>query len=287
MTDSSPEADLWFETSGQPPLRYRDAGRGPPVLLVHGWPLDLTMYDALAATLVDAFRVVRWDRRGFGGSAGVPSLSEDAADALRLLDRLGIGRTALLGTSQGCRVALAVAEAAPRRIDALVLDGAPALDGLPGRDWQNETPVSEYRDRLVERGIEALRADLVRHPLLKLHSSDPAQHRRMAEMLQRYRGADLLALPSTPPRAATPADPGAFARLRMPVLVLNGEHDTEQRRSVGAALEATIPRAVRRVVPRSGHLACWDNPAVYGGLVHEFLTHALSGTHRRSPGAEP
>ena len=280
MTDPAPDADLWFEAPGQPRLRYREAGRGPVVMLVHGWPLDLTMYDPLTAILSRSFRVVRWDRRGFGESVGTPSLAEDAADALRLLDRLGIDQATMLGTSQGCRVALAVAEATPERLDALVLDGAPALDGLPGHDWQNETPVYEYRARLVENGIDALRAALARHPLLRLQTPDPAPHRCLAGMLQRYRGADLPTLPPTPPGPAMSPDAGRFTRLRLPVLVLNGEHDTAQRLRVGAMLAATIPDAIHGVVPRAGHLACWDNPVAYGDLVHDFLAQVSSRATR-------
>ena len=273
--------DLWFEAPGQPRLRYRDAGRGPAVLLVHGWPLDLTMYDEVAAILSGSFRVVRWDRRGFGDSAGTPSLPGDAADALRLLDRLGIDRITVLGTSQGCRVALAVAGAAPAHTEALVLDGAPALDGLPGHDWQNETPVYEYRERLLERGIEALRAELARHPLLQPRAPDASLHDRMAALLQRYTGADLLALPSSPaPRTGAPAAPSALVSLELPVLVLIGEHDTAQRLRVGALLAATIPGAVHSVVPGSGHLACWDDPVAYARLVHDFLAQVPGRANR-------
>jgi 3-oxoadipate enol-lactonase len=275
-----PADDLWFEAPGQPPLRYRDEGRGPAVLLVHGWPLDLTMYDLLAERLAADCRVLRWDRRGFGASAGTPNLADDAADARRLLERVGLEHAAVIGTSQGCRIALAVAEAAPERIDALVLDGAPAVDGLPDRGWQNETPVYEYRALMIEGGIEALRAELARHPLLQLRTSDPAQRRRLDGLLQRYSGADLLALTATPPPIDVTAARRQLASLRSPVLVLNGEHDTAQRRDVGAALEQAIPGAVRRVVPHSGHLACWDNPAAYADLVHDFLAQAERGPHR-------
>ena len=89
-----------------PRLRYRDEGRGPAVLLVHGWLLDSTMFDSLAQALARRRRVVRWDRRGFGESGGTPSLAADGADGLRLLRELGIARCAVLGSSQGCRVAL-------------------------------------------------------------------------------------------------------------------------------------------------------------------------------------
>jgi pimeloyl-ACP methyl ester carboxylesterase len=276
--------DQYLEQAGQPRLRYRSQGHGPAVLLVHGWLLDLTQWDALAEALAPSFRVIRWDRRGFGESAGTPSLAADTADALRLLLQLGVERTAVLGMSQGCRIALGIVEAEPRRASCLVLDGAPPLDGLPDRQWQNETPLFEYRDLLVERGIGALRERLAAHPLLQLATNDPQKLARMRRMLDRYQGADLLTLPPSPsagPTAVVPSD--RFARLSLPTLVLNGAGDTEPRRRIGALLATLLPQARHAMVAGSMHMACWDNPAAYNETVREFLTaNTICGP--RAPG---
>ena len=85
-------------------LCYRDDGDGPPVVLIHGWLLDSTLWAAQAAAWSSRFRVLRIDRRGCGDSTGTPSLAEDAHEVTRLLDRLGIARAAVLGMSQGARV---------------------------------------------------------------------------------------------------------------------------------------------------------------------------------------
>ena len=266
---SSQDSDRFREGDGYPRLRYRDEGSGPAVLLVHGWLLDLTMWDALAAALIPRFRVIRWDRRGFGESAGTPNLAVDAADGLRLLDDLGVHRSAILGISQGCRIALSIVEKAPDRSACLILDGAPPLDGLPDRQWQDETPVFKYRAILLEQGIETLRAHLATHPLLQLHTSDHEPQARMNAMLARYEGADLLALTSGPP-PPPPAD--RFKRLTLPVLVLNGEFDSAQRLRIGETLCECITGAERQVVPNSRHMACWDNPQAYKQFVSNFLT---------------
>ena len=261
--------DRYFERQDLPRLRYREEGQGPAVLLVHGWLLDLTMFDALVPRLVDAgFRAVRWDRRGCGASAGTPSVIADAADALALLEQLDATSYAVLGMSQGCRIALALAESVAHPASCLVLDGPPPIEGLPGRDWHDETPVGAYRRLLQERGIEALRGELARHPLLQLQTDDVEAQARLSALLARYTGADLLAEVAL--RSDVPAD--RFARLPLPVLVLNGELDTAQRLRVGETLALAIPGATRRLVPASRHLACWDNPAAYAALVTEFLT---------------
>jgi pimeloyl-ACP methyl ester carboxylesterase len=284
MSTAATTPDRYLEQAGQPRLRYRDHGHGPAVLLVHGWLLDLTQWDELSDALASSFRVIRWDRRGFGESGGTPSLAADTADARRLLLHLGVERTAVVGMSQGCRIALSIVEADPGRASCVVLDGAPPLDGLPDRQWQNETPVFEYRDLLVERGIGVLRERLAMHPLLKLATNDPGMQARMRRMLERYQGADLLTLPATPPAGPMAGVPTErFARLSLPALVLNGAGDTEQRKQIGALLATLLPQARHAMVAGSMHMACWDNPAAYNETVREFLA---TNTNRgpRAPG---
>jgi 3-oxoadipate enol-lactonase len=269
---SNQSADRFLESADLPRLRYRDEGHGPAVLLVHGWLLDLTMWDALAAALLSRYRVIRWDRRGFGQSAGAPDLGMDVADGVRLLDLLGVKHAAVLGMSQGCRIALSIAEGEPGLAACLILDGAPPLEGLPDRQWHNETPVFEYRALLVNQGIDALRAKLATHPLLRLHANDKVVQARMDSMRARYAGTDLMALPPAPAPGSTPGSfPDRFSRLQLPVLVLNGEFDSAQRLRVGETLTECIAGAERRIVADSRHMACWDNPTAYDRCVVDFL----------------
>src|SRR5438445_7141112 len=87
--------DLYVEMDGAN-LRYRDEGKGAAVVLVHGWTLDLEMWDPQAAALAAAYRVIRFDRRGFGLSSGDPSLGRDAADLHALCRHLRLQRVALV-----------------------------------------------------------------------------------------------------------------------------------------------------------------------------------------------
>jgi 3-oxoadipate enol-lactonase len=248
-------------------LRYRDEGSGPAVVMIHGWLLDLSIWDREADALSATYRVIRTDRRGFGASTGRPDLRADAADLSQLLDRLAIPKAAIVAMSQGTRVALRLALTDPARVSCLVLDGTPVLDGLRGGPWQEETPLERYRDLLHANGIDAVRRELASHPLMRLVTDDPRARDSLERMLARYDGADL--------HRAPPASDGVcasdLAHLSMPVLVLNGEQDVPQRRRAGAELARAIPHAVRRVVPRAGHLACLDNPDAYVARLVEFL----------------
>src|SRR5215469_7886992 len=109
-------ADLFVVVNGVR-LRFRDEGEGPAVLLVHGWTLDLEMWDPQVAALRDRFRLIRLDRRGQGLSGGVPASSErDSEDLSALCRHLGLTRVALLGMSQGARAVLGFASSAPERV---------------------------------------------------------------------------------------------------------------------------------------------------------------------------
>ena len=111
--------DRYFEHKAAR-LRYRDAGSGPAVVLVHGWTLDLEMWDLQAAALQSGWRVVRYDRRGFGRSSGRPSTEQDCEDLVALCDHLALARVALVGMSQGVRPVLQWAASTPRRVACLV-----------------------------------------------------------------------------------------------------------------------------------------------------------------------
>src|SRR5499427_10094023 len=91
-------ADLFAVVNGAR-LRFRDEGRGPAVLLVHGWTLDLEMWDPQVSALRDRFRLIRLDRRGHGLSDGVPAPQQDSEDLGALCKHLGLTRVAVLGMS--------------------------------------------------------------------------------------------------------------------------------------------------------------------------------------------
>lgn len=86
-------------------LYYEDQGAGKPVVLIHGWPLSGRSWESQVPALVDAgFRVVTYDRRGFGWSSQ-PWSGYDydtfAADLKKLLDHLDLRDAALVGFSMG------------------------------------------------------------------------------------------------------------------------------------------------------------------------------------------
>jgi pimeloyl-ACP methyl ester carboxylesterase len=261
--------DLYLTVHGAR-LRYRVNGRGPPLVLVHGWTLDLEMWEPQVEALADSFRVVRFDRRGFGLSSGRPSLTHDVADLGALYRRLRIDRAALLGMSQGARVIARFALQMPDRIACLTFDGPPR--GLAGADGAEggDIPLSEYRALVREHGVSAFRAEWSRHALMQLRTTDPQPRTLLARMIERYPANDLREAPASTEQAprATQLD-----RLRKPALVLTGALDLLSRRAAADVLARRLPLGERVSVPDAAHLPNLDNPRAYNAALRAFLEH--------------
>ena len=247
-------------------LRYRDEGRGPAVLLVHGWTLDLEMWDLQVSALRGSFRLIRLDRRGHGLSEGTATPERDSEDLNQLCKQLELTRVALIGMSQGVRAVLGFASAASSRVSAVILDGPPAL----ASEADPEVPVQQYAALVRAHGIEAFRREWARHSLMQLRTRDPARRALLAAMIERYAGNDLRSAPS---RGELTGD-GARVRpeaVAAPTLVLSGEHDLPGRRLAARRLAARLSDAELAIIPGAAHLPNLDSPDVYSKLCRAFL----------------
>ena len=123
---------------------WRSLSAGPALLLVNGYAASSADWDpALLAALARSFELICPDNRGMGdselGHAGELSIDVMAADLERLLDRLGLARTALVGWSMGGFVAQRLALRAPQRVSAMVLlasaPGGPTAVSAEPQAW--------------------------------------------------------------------------------------------------------------------------------------------------------
>src|SRR5688572_27394425 len=91
-------------------IAYDRHGSGPPLVLLHGFPLDHHLWDEVVPLLEDTFDLIFPDLRGFGDSTTIDSphsIDDYASDVGGLLDYLGIQKAAIVGHSMGGYVALA------------------------------------------------------------------------------------------------------------------------------------------------------------------------------------
>jgi pimeloyl-ACP methyl ester carboxylesterase len=253
-------------------LYYQDEGSGHPLVLIHGWPMSAQMWDDQARVLSRYYRVIRYDRRGFGRSPGTPwkesSSEHDLPDLEALLKHLGVTKTYVLGHSAGGSVAIAFTLAHPDLVDALILHGAvPEGFVLP-----ENGPFAQHdsvRSLLQAQGMPGVRRAWLAEPINKVPDDKPEVRARIAEIVEEYSGADILN--RTPP---PPPHLQAIYRLETitaPTLVLVGGADMPFFQISADVLTFEIPHAQKVVVRGGGHLVNMIEPELYNAEVLRFL----------------
>ncbi|HQR03105.1 MAG: alpha/beta fold hydrolase [Proteobacteria bacterium] len=250
-------------------LHHLSTGEGEAVVLIHGFGLDLRVWDDLVPWLAARHRVIRYDLRGFGRSP-LPGADYAHADDLAiLLDHLGIARAHVLGISMGGWIATHFALTHPQRLNRLVLV-SPALIGwewLP--DWKARW--SEVKRVAREQGIEAARQQWLAHPLFASLQMQPAARARLAALVADYSGWHWLNAHLDPQQPIAPPDIERLDQIRAPTLVLRGERDLEDFQCCADILTDNIPGARSEVIVGAGHLLDLEQPERFGRIVADFL----------------
>jgi len=249
-------------------LAYDDAGIGMPLMMIHGWPHDRTLWAGQLGGLSAHARCIAPDLRGFGGSSVLEPYSIDqyADDVIAFLDVLDIERAVVCGLSMGGYVAFSLLRRYRSRVRALVLADT--------RATADTETVRENRMRLIalieEHGIEALAARQLRPTL----GRSTFEHQPLlVEAVRRM-------MASAPPAgaigalramAARPDSTDLLATVDVPTLVVGGAEDTFTPPDELHALAAAIPRCRIELLDRCGHVCPIERPAAFNHVVSEFL----------------
>ena len=140
-------------------LAYTRLGKGTPLMLVHGFPLDSSSWNELIPYLKDHFDLILPDLRGFGKSTTVEApytLSDMADDLAGLLDHLGVEKTALAGHSMGGYISLAFAKKYPQRVSGLGLIASQAAADAPEGKERRYKTAADVAEKGVGVVVEAM-----------------------------------------------------------------------------------------------------------------------------------
>jgi pimeloyl-ACP methyl ester carboxylesterase len=266
-------------------LAVHTAGSGLPLVLLHAFPLDHSMW-ALQEPLAEQVRLVVPDLRGFGGSdEGVPEgITALADDVVALLDALHVSDPAVIcGISMGGYVAQHVAARHPDRVAAVILVAtkleADSAEARAGR--------SDLAAKVGRLGLGILADAMIPRLLADSAEARGAPGRAHVEALLRRTilmqrvetvQAALAALGSRPDMT------DALRRLRPPALLVAGAEDAITPPACLEAAEAIIPKAKLLIVPGAGHMVPLEQPAVFNAAVLEFLREIPEGRLRAATG---
>jgi pimeloyl-ACP methyl ester carboxylesterase len=251
---SLPGVRLWYTDTG---------GAGIPVIFVHAATGSSRVWEyQLPAFTAGGYRVITYDRRGFGRSAVDPSGPQPgtgADDLLALVNHLGLDRVHLVGTAAGGIVALDFTVSFPRRLRSLVV--ANSIGGVQDEEYL------ELGRRLRPPQFAALPPD-VRELGPSYRAANAAGTARWLELEKISRPEGI------PPPVQTFRNRLTFSLLEtimVPTLLMTGDADLYSPPAVLRLFAARIRNSESVIVPEVGHSTYWEQPELFNQKVLEFI----------------
>ena len=251
---------------------YDDVGSigvsGTPILFVHGFPLNRTMWAPQVSALVGRSRCIAADLRGFGESSVRPPYSMDqyADDLVQLLDQLRIDKVTVVGLSMGGYVSFALWRRHKRRIRALVLADTRATadtkEALVKRRKTIDTARSEGATAVANLQIASLVGKTTAE---KNPDTYDAVHRMIAQSNVEGIVGGLEAMMTRPDSTPT------LETIDVPTLIIVGEEDVLTPPSDARAMQERSPGSRLEIIEHAGHLSNMERPAAFNHLLTEFL----------------
>ena len=259
---------------GDAVINYDITGQGEPLVLIHGWAQDLTIWDGQVPEFARHYRVLRYDRRGYGKSTGYSDATADPEDLRILLDSLGIRSPLVLGLSSGAKAAINFAVTFPDRVKALVIYGLAPIPGFTPMP-EGPTPVMVFRDIAQKYGLDSAGRALMAHQLSWVPPGRDDLRDLLKALWSHYSGRDLL--DPKPESGRVPyATLDQVARIQVPTLVISGDHDLPLFIQMGDTLVRRITGAKRVMITNGGHGAHFAQPAQFNAAVLQFLATTRS-----------
>jgi 3-oxoadipate enol-lactonase len=251
-------------------MEYEDQGRGIPVILIHGYPLNKTLWDPQLESLPKFARVIAPDLRGHGGSdtvEGVYSMRAMAQDIKELIEKLKIeGQVILGGLSMGGYICFEFFRSYPHLLKGIIL----AATRATADDTETKTNREVAAALALEKGPEAI----VQMLLPKMLA--PASYQKKPEVVERARKimlsvkpqaivGDLMGMKNRQDSTAALKDIG------VPVLILHGGDDQIIPQNEIDLMKNEIKTAKLEIIPEAGHLLNIEQPDLFNSAVRKFI----------------
>ena len=264
---------------------FDDAGSGPAVVLLHGYPFDRSMWrEQIDFISAHGCRVVAPDLRGFGEtvaqtsvcesaeldhrlkSVPLTTMSDMARDAAALMDELKIDRAIICGLSMGGYVAFEFVHLFGSRASALVLCGTRAPDDneheKQGRAQQIEVMLAKGMNEIAEATLPKLLAP-------RTLAEKPEVVKRVREMILR---AD--------PNGAAAAQRGMAVRrnysddlpgINVPALIMVGRQDPIRPVADAEFMHRGLPGSSLEIIEDAAHMTNLEQPEIFNRALINFL----------------
>jgi pimeloyl-ACP methyl ester carboxylesterase len=252
-------------------IAYDETGNGSgiPLLFIHGWPHNRTLWAGQSSGLATQARCLVPDLRGFGGSTVMApySIVQYADDLAALLDARGIERSVVCGLSMGGYVALAMLRRHRARLRGLILTGTRATaDTAEAREKRARTI-----DFVEENGVEALAGRELEAMLGTTTFESRASVRESLRQMMASAPKDGV-IGALRAMAERPDATDLLPTIDCPTLVVGGAEDSLIQPDEMRGMAAQIPRSRFELLAGCGHVCAFERPGAFNHVVGEFLS---------------
>lgn len=254
-------------------MAYTDTGIGRPLVLIHGYPFNRSLWDEQVAALSNSYRVIVPDLRGFGesdSSAGPSTMNKMAQDVALLLDHLQISQAVIGGLSMGGYVVLAFYKQFPSRVRAMLLADT--------RAQEDTEEGKQTRAQQAEKALSEGMAGLADAMLPKLLTPETVSKR--PEVVKRVRDMML----KTKPDGAAAALLGMAERedltlfisqITVPTLIIVGSEDPITPVADSEAMHRAIEGSRLVVLDKASHVSNIEQAEQFNKVLERFLKESV------------
>jgi 3-oxoadipate enol-lactonase len=255
-------------------IAYDDIGGGEPVVFLHAFPLNRTMWAPQTSALAAEWRSLTIDLRGFGESPALAPFTMDryADDVVAVLDHAGIDHATIVGLSMGGYVAFALWRRAADRVRALVLADTRATADSPD--------TIERRRELIALARSDGASAVADRQLIGLLGKTTRERRpeviATARMIAESATVDGI-VGALEAMIARPDSTATLGTITVPTLFIAGEEDVITPPKEARAMRDAVLGSRLEILSRAGHLSNLEAPAAFNIVLSEFLSESAVG----------
>ncbi len=255
--------------SGDAEIFYQVLGDGPPVVLLHPFPVHHEFWLPVAETLKGRYRLILPDLRGHGASGigeGPATMEKHAADLERVLDNERVGRTVFVGVSIGGYILFEFLRRYRARATALVLCNTKAQADTPEARAVRVQAAADVLERGTEPFFESMLPKLLGKTT---HTTRPDLVQGALRMMRKMSTEDVALVQRG--MAARTDSVATLSAIKVPTLVITGEEDMLTGAAEAEVIRKNIPGSKMKIIARAGHYSPWEQPEEVGKLLRQFL----------------
>lgn len=255
--------------SGDAEIAYQALGTGAPVVLLHPFPVHHEFWLPAANSLTSRFQLILPDLRGHGESSageGPATMEKHAADIVRILDHMEIGRVPLVGVSVGGYAIFEFWRRHRGRVAGLALINTKAPADSPEARAARLQTAAEVLERGTEPFFESMVPKLMGE---STRASRPDLADGALRMMRKMSAASVAQVLQG--MAERPDSVPDLKTINVRTLLITGDEDTLTGPPEAELMRQNIAGSELKIVRHAGHYSPWEQPAEVGKLLRQFL----------------